>query len=59
MQTTIVKSGNRHGIRIPINVMEHKTIRERLTEFYGRDFTRKRKPQKEIDWGIPAGKEVW
>jgi len=87
MQTTIVKWGNSHGIRIPKvflqnihikendsvdiilekekiiitkkNIMEHKTTKERLVEFYGTDFAKKRKPQKEIDWGKPAGKEVW
>jgi antitoxin MazE len=87
MQTTIVKWGNSHGIRIPkaflqniqikendpVDVIlekekiiitkkivkEHKTTRERLTEFYGVDFNKKRKPQKEIDWGSPVGKEVW
>ena len=87
MQTTIVKWGNSHGIRIPKaflqniqikendpvevilekeriiitkkNVKEHKTTRERLEEFYGADFDKKCKPQKEIDWGNPAGKEVW
>ena len=87
MQTTIVKWGNSHGIRIPKvflqsiqikendpvdvilekekiiitkrNVKEHKTTTERLAEFYGADFGKKRKPQKEIDWGRPAGKEVW
>jgi len=87
MQTTIVKWGNSHGIRIPKaflqniqikendpvdvilekekiiitkkNVKEHKTTRERLVEFYGADFDKKRKPRKEINWGSPAGKEVW
>jgi len=59
MQTTIVKSGNRHGLRMPINVKEHKNTRERLIEFYGADFDKKRKLQKEIDWGSPIGKEVW
>jgi len=87
MQTTIVKWGNSHGIRIPKaflqniqvkendlvdvilekekiiitkkNVKEHKTTRERLTEFYGTDFDKKSKSQKEIDWGSPAGKEIW
>jgi antitoxin MazE len=87
MQTTVVKWGNSHGIRIPKaflqnihikendpvdvilenkriistkkNVKEHKTTRERLTEFYGADFDKKRKPQNELDWGSPAGKEIW
>jgi antitoxin MazE len=87
MQTTIVKWGNSHGIRIPKaflqniqikendpvgvilenekiiitkrNAKEHKTTKERLTDFYGSDFDKKRKPQKEVDWGSPAGKEIW
>jgi len=67
MQTTIDKSGNSHGIRISkafqkniqINKKEHKATRERLTEFYGANFDKKRKPQKEIDWGSSTGKEVW
>ena len=87
MQTTIVKWGNSHGIRIPKTflqniqikendpvevilenekiiiskkkVKEHKTTRERLTEFYGTGFDKKRKPQKEIEWGSPVGKEAW
>jgi len=87
MQTTIVKWGNSHGIRIPKaflqtirikendhvdvilekeriiitkkKVKEHKTTRERLMEFYGEGFEKKPRPQKEIDWGSPAGKEAW
>jgi antitoxin MazE len=87
MQTTIVKWGNSHGIRIPKvflqnihikendsvdvilekekiiitkkNVKEHKTTKDRLKEFYRADFDKKRKPQKEVDWGNPVGKEVW
>jgi antitoxin MazE len=87
MQTTIVKWGNSHGIRIPKaflqniqikendpvevilenekiiitkrNTKEHKTTKERLAEFYGTDFDKKCKPQKEIDWGSSAGKEIW
>ena len=41
------------------NVVEHKTIKKRLTEFYGEDFARKREPQEEINWGAPVGKEIW
>jgi len=41
------------------NVKEHKTTKERLLEFYGVDFNKKCRPQKEIDWGSPTGKEVW
>jgi antitoxin MazE len=87
MQTTIVKWGNSHGIRLPKaflqniqikendpvdvilekdkiiitkkNIKEHKTTKERLAEFYGANSDKKRKPQKEIDWSGPAGKEIW
>jgi antitoxin MazE len=38
---------------------EHKTTRERLFEFYGADFGKNHAPGKEIDWGSPAGKEIW
>jgi antitoxin MazE len=87
MQTTIVKWGNSHGIRIPKTflqniqikendpvdvilekeriiitkkkIREHKTTRERIIEFYGTDHNKKHKQHKEINWGRPAGKEVW
>jgi antitoxin component of MazEF toxin-antitoxin module len=38
---------------------EHKTTRERLTEFYGEEFEQKSISQKEIDWGNPVGREIW
>ena len=41
------------------NVKKHKTTRERLMEFYGKDFKKYQTKQKEIDWGSPAGKEAW
>ena len=41
------------------SVRQHKTTKERLAEFYGHQFDKKRKPQKEIEWGNPAGKEKW
>jgi antitoxin MazE len=87
VQTTIVKWGNSHGIRLPkaflqniqiaendsvdvilekekiiikkSNVKKHKTTKERLSEFYGQGFDKKRKPQKEIEWGNSVGKEIW
>jgi antitoxin MazE len=42
-----------------INTKKHKTTRERLVEFYGAQLSKKHMPQKEIDWGKPAGKEIW
>ena len=87
MQTTIVKWGNSHGIRLPkaflqnmgilendpvnialeneriiikkINKNEHKTIKQRLMDFYGENYEQYSTPQTEIDWGKPAGNEVW
>jgi antitoxin MazE len=40
-------------------VEKHKTTKERILNFYGADFDKKHTPQKEIDWGKPAGKEIW
>jgi antitoxin MazE len=42
-----------------IKYKKHKTTKERLVEFYGENFDKKRTPQKEIDWGQSAGKEIW
>ena len=41
------------------NVMEHKTTKKRLLEFYGEDYDQESEPQDEIDWGDPVGKEIW
>ena len=41
------------------NIKKHKTTKERLTEFYGHEYGKKRTRQKEIEWGNPVGKEVW
>ena len=87
MQTTVVKWGNSHGIRLPkaflnninifendpvdiklenekivikkIKTKEHKTLKQRLFEFYGENYENIVEPQKEYDWGKPVGKEVW
>ena len=85
MQTTVVKWGNSHGIRIPkaflknIQISEndpvdvilennkiiikkinkHKTIKQRLIEFYGENFEQNVIPQNEINWGKPVGNEIW
>ncbi|MCL2209153.1 MAG: AbrB/MazE/SpoVT family DNA-binding domain-containing protein [Treponema sp.] len=87
MQTTIVKWGNSHGVRLPkvflqnikisendpvditldnekiiikkINHDGHKTIRQRLFDFYGENFEQFSALQNEIDWGKPAGNEIW
>jgi antitoxin MazE len=42
-----------------IKYKKHKTIKERLVEFYGENFDKKRTVQKEIDWGQSVGKEIW
>ncbi|MFP3043541.1 AbrB/MazE/SpoVT family DNA-binding domain-containing protein [Treponema primitia] len=40
-----------------INGKKHKTTKERILEFYGKEKSGKK--QKEIDWGKPLGKEIW
>ena len=37
----------------------HKTARQRLTEFYGKNYMKHKSANKEIDWGKPIGKEIW
>jgi len=87
MQTTVVKWGNSHGIRLPkaflqnINIAEndpvdvilenekiiikkvsqkeHKTIKQRLMDFYGENYQEYSTPQKEMNWGKPVGNEIW
>ena len=87
MQTTVVKWGNSHGVRLPkvflqnikirendpvditlennriiikkICGKEHKTIKQRLIDFYGEDYMQYASSQKEIDWGKPVGNEEW
>jgi len=87
MQTTVVKWGNSHGIRLPkaflntMNIAEndlvnitledekiviektkakkHKTLKQRLFEFYGKNYEKITEPQIEYDWGKPVGKEIW
>jgi len=38
---------------------EHKTIKQRLMDYYGENYEEYASPKKEIDWGKPAGNEVW
>ena len=38
---------------------EHKTIKQRLMDYYGENYEKYASPQKEIDWGKPVGNEVW
>ena len=87
MQTTVVKWGNSHGIRLPkaflqnikitendpvdvilenekiiikkVNLKGHKTIKQRLMDFYGDNYQEYSTLQKEMDWGKPAGNEIW
>jgi len=42
-----------------IDQKEHKTIKKRLIDFYGKDYKKYSSSQNEIDWGKPAGNEVW
>ena len=87
MQTTVVKWGNSHGIRLPetflqtIDIFEndpvdiilehekiiikksngtkHKTIKQRLMDFYGSSYECAALLHNEIDWGKPVGDEAW
>jgi antitoxin MazE len=42
---------------------QHKTLKQRVEEFYGKDFdtvlTENPYEFEELDWGKPVGKEVW
>jgi len=42
-----------------INLKEHKTTKQRLIEFYGKEFEQNIVPQNEINWGRPVGNEIW
>ena len=37
----------------------HKTIKQRLKDFYGEGFEVYSLSENEIDWGKPVGKEIW
>lgn len=49
----IKKSVNRH----------HKTLKQRVEQFYGKDFETAVKENsyeyEEVDWGDPVGEEIW
>jgi len=42
---------------------QHKTLKQRIEEFYGKDFETVLKEHlyeyEEIDWGQPVGEEIW
>ena len=42
-----------------INKKSHKTIKQRLTDFYGENYRKNASACKEIDWGKPVGNEIW
>ena len=42
-----------------ISKNNHKTIKQRLKDFYGENYKGRSISQNEIDWGKPAGKEIW
>jgi len=42
-----------------IDQKDHKTIKKRLMDFYGKDYEKYSISQNEIDWGKPVGNEVW
>jgi antitoxin MazE len=51
------------AIIIKKSVSRHKSLRQRVEEFYGKDFETvlKENPYEfeEVDWGKPVGDEVW
>ncbi|MCL2318600.1 MAG: AbrB/MazE/SpoVT family DNA-binding domain-containing protein [Treponema sp.] len=40
-------------------IKKHKTLKQRLFEFYGKNYEHIVERQKEYDWGPAAGKEIW
>jgi antitoxin MazE len=38
---------------------KHRTTKERLVDFYGKDAPQKSIFHEEIDWGNSIGKEIW
>jgi antitoxin component of MazEF toxin-antitoxin module len=38
---------------------EHRTTKERLIDFYGKEVEQKSIFQEEIDWGNSIGREIW
>jgi predicted metalloenzyme YecM len=42
-------------------VKKHKTLKQRLSEFYGKDYCHSQIKEKlnEVNWGKPIGEEVW
>ncbi len=39
--------------------IQHRTTKERLSAFYGRDINEDYVYQTEFDWGANIGKEIW
>lgn len=39
--------------------VKRKTLKERLADFYGKDYQMHSVQSKEADWGTPVGSEVW
>jgi len=44
-----------------IDKKSHKTVKQRLTDFYGKNYMKQTSANanKEIDWGQPIGNEIW
>jgi len=42
-----------------INANGHKTIKQRLIDFYGEAYEQYTSSQGEMNWGKPVGNEVW
>ena len=58
----ILAENNRIIIQKTLKV-QHKTTKQRIEEFYGKDFETALKENpyefEEVDWGEPVGSEVW
>ena len=57
----LVPAENELVIRKATPQKRHRTLRERLEEFYGLPFDeiQRSASEPEIDWGPPVGEEIW
>lgn len=59
MTTTLQKSGNSNGIRIPKQIIKDLSLKDRLEKFYNKPISKINKIEvEEIDTGSPVGEEI-
>lgn len=59
MTTTLQKSGNSKGVRIPKQIIKDLSLKDRLEEFYNKPISKIKKIEvEEIDTGSPVGEEI-